>query len=427
MPLSVSTLRDPVWPGPGPLRSCGLIARWLMAAGLLAVVWTLSAHPLAAASSREIREAVLQRLGTEDRRLFEGYLNARRRFETALDAYWSTIEAKKSLRAKKRKERQVFTLDDYVLKFPPEYKGPNLPARIDKIWNEERRRAEPPGPPPKPDIASVQDMLNQAKRHFDFVPERVSEAEFKRRYASEALRLGLTKDQVVRVYALETGGRGTYDMQAGIHPIKRTGRPISTALGYAQLLNANSISELARHGSAFIARLKTLAAAKGISPERRARLLAKIKSVQAMHRVARSVENDWYVHMRLARTAKGIGIHAINIDADIGPWLQVIKLDGLREQAAAVGMRNLSGAEIELMNLAGPRTGLEMMQPLVWDAPTANFFARRGYYRNSVVRGRTARELMLELDKRIDAAMKNDGAQEFVRAFELVRPQAGAR
>ena len=67
---------------------------------------------------------------------------------------------------------------------------------------------------------------------------------------------GLSKEQVVRVYALETGGHGTYDMQAGIHPIKKTGRAISSALGYAQLLNANSVNELARSGATFIAQLR---------------------------------------------------------------------------------------------------------------------------------------------------------------------------
>ena len=42
---------------------------------------------------------------------------------------------------------------------------------------------------------------------------------------------------VVRIYALETGGQGTYDMQSGINPATKQGRPISSAPGYAQLLN----------------------------------------------------------------------------------------------------------------------------------------------------------------------------------------------
>ena len=101
-------------------------------------------------------------------------------------------------------------------------------------------------------MATVADYLDAAKRVYNFTPERLSEKEFKRRYAEEAIALGLAKDQVVRVYALETGGIGTYDMQAGIHPIKKTGRAISSALGYAQLLDANSVNELAQHGQMFL-------------------------------------------------------------------------------------------------------------------------------------------------------------------------------
>ena len=74
-------------------------------------------------------------------------------------------------------------------------------------------------------MPGLADFLAQAKAQYDFVPERIPEREFKLRYAREALRVGLTKDQVVRVYALETSGLGTADMVAGIHPIKKTGQP----------------------------------------------------------------------------------------------------------------------------------------------------------------------------------------------------------
>lgn len=380
-----------------------------------------------AASEAEIRQAVMAQLDPEQQAAFQSYLSAQRKHSARVDAYWGKIEDLKRARSVKRKARQIFTLDDYVLEFPPEYKGPQLSARIQKLLAAERQRRETPTVPDKSQIPSVSDFLDHARRHYSFVPERISEVEFKRRYAREALKHGLGKEQVVRVYALETGGRGTYDMQAGIHPIKRTGQPISTALGYAQLLSANSISELVKHGGAFASRLEAMASAPGVSEARRKELRQKVKSVQAMRRVARSVENDWWAHMRLARTGKGMAIHALNIDGDVGPWLQVIKLDGLQEIAATWGMRNLTGAELELMNLAGPRTGLEMMQPLVWDAPTSNFFSRGGYYRNSVVRGRTARELMLELDKRIDAALANDGAKEFAAAFDHVQRTASNR
>ena len=43
-----------------------------------------------------------------------------------------------------------------------------------------------------------------------------SDVEFKRAYAKAAVAAGLTRDQAVRIYAFETGGNGTYDVQAGI-------------------------------------------------------------------------------------------------------------------------------------------------------------------------------------------------------------------
>jgi hypothetical protein len=70
------------------------------------------------------------------------------------------------------------------------------------------------------------------------------------------------------------------------------------------------------------------------------------------------------------------------------------------------------------MNLAGPRTGLDMMDPEVADVPTANFFERRGYERNSIVRHRTAAELLRALDERMDVNERNAGAVEFARIFD---------
>jgi hypothetical protein len=158
-------------------------------------------------------------------------------------------------------------------------------------------------------------------------------------------------------------------------------------------------------------------------------LKSKARAVRKMLTNARSVPNVWREHVRFAGTEKGIGIHALNLDADIGPWLQAVKLDGLRETGAKNGMNALTGAEIELMNLAGPMTGVEMMQPLAWDVPTVNFFSRRGYEVNSVVRKRTARELLLELDRRMQLGLQKPGALEFAAAFDEVAAarQASAR
>ena len=207
------------------------------------------------------------------------------------------------------------------------------------------------------------------------MPTPTTEREFKRRYAQEALAVGLTKDQVVRIYALETGGHGTYDMQSGVSPLTKQGRPISSALGYAQLLHANSTSELVKHGELFAKRLLQMAVVPGTPAARSEELRKKAAIVRRMLRSARSVPNEWGAHVRFGGTPAGLGIHALNLDADVGPWLQVLKLKGLKEDAEKAGRGPLTGSQIELMNLAGPRTGLEMMTPVGRTMPTSNFFS----------------------------------------------------
>jgi hypothetical protein len=104
----------------------------------------------------------------------------------------------------------------------------------------------------------------------------------------------------------------------------------------------------------------------------------------------------------------------------VGPWLQVLKLKGLKDDAEKAGRGALSGAEIELMNLAGPRTGLEMMTPLGRNMPTTNFFSEGGYYRNPVVRDRTAAELLAALQTRMEVHLKKPGSIEFAQVFDEV-------
>jgi hypothetical protein len=224
----------------------------------------------------------------------------------------------------------------------------------------------------------------------------------------------------VRVYALETGGLGTYDMQSGIHPMTKRGRPISSALGYAQLLHANSTGELVKNGEAFAKRLTAMAEAPGVSRARAAELKAKAGILRKMLRAARSVPFKWSAHQRFAGTPPGLGIHALNLDADIGPWMQVMKLKSLKEMAARHGYADLSGAEIELMNLAGPGTGLEMMTPLGRKMPTTNFFSEGGYSRNPVVHNKTAAELLAALDARMEVHLKKPGSIEFAQIFDEV-------
>ncbi len=384
-----------------------------MIAGLVALSALL---PPGAAATQVGSSELATKLTPAQRQIWDEYRRSRDAFETKLRSYWGRVDAKRDARRAKHMLAQPLGAEDYVAEQPPRYQGPELPPEIAKLASE---LAPPPAARPLPE---VNDFLAHAKAQFGFVPTPTSELDFKRRYAREALAVGLSKDQVVRIYALETGGQGTYDMQAGINPLSKQGRAISSALGYAQLLNGNSVSELVKHGATFAQRLMRLAAQPGTPPARAAALREKATIVRRMLRAAHSVPNEWNAHVRFGTTPNGLAIHALNLDADVGPWLQVLKLKGLKESAAAAGRGELSGAEIELMNLAGPRTGLEMLTPVGRSMPTSNFFSEAGYYRNTIVREKSAAELLAALEQRMEVHLKKPGAVEFAQVFdELAR------
>lgn len=392
--------------------------RAAVAVGLAALC--IAVHPAPAPAARGETEFAAA-LPAAQRKLFEDYLAAQALFDFKSDAYWREVSDKRAARRGKRGRGETLTAKDYVRTFPPRYDGPTLTAELARRWQayQDKQREEKKVEPPKP-MPGLADFLAQAKAQYGFVPELIPEREFKLRYAREARSLGLTKDQVVRVYALETSGLGTADMVAGIHPIKKTGSPISSAIGYAQLLAANSTDELVKHGPKFVERLRRMAADRDLDPARRQALADKAERLKAMLAAARSVPHKWDNHVAFARTPKGLGIHAINLDGDIGPWLQVVKLHGLKEMAEKDGIAALKGAEIELMNLAGPGTGLEMMRPAARDAPTPNFFARAAYGRNTIVRDKSSAELLAALDKRMDQNITNPGAIEFASVFDQI-------
>lgn len=395
----------------------------MFASGVVAVVMA----PVAAHAD-QLRSEFRATLDPSDGKAFDEYIAAQIFHDAALDAYWSHVEKNRALRRAKRQRNLPLSSDDYVQDQPPQYQGPSLSKSLARRWwlFREQRAQKKPDDAPRERLPSVADFLDSARKHYGFVPDRVSEHVFKERYAREALSLGLSGNQVVRVYALETSGLGTADMQAGIHPITRKGEPISTAMGYAQLLAANSINELSKHGNEFVARLSDLAKRSAPGSERQRALTTKAAALARMTRKARSIPYKWSRHVAFSKTSAGRGIHAINVDGDIGPWLQVIKLKGLRTTAQKAGYDRLTGAEIELMNLAGPATGLEMMTQAGMKAPSTNFFSRSAYYRNTIVRGKSSAELLAALDKRMDENLKNAGAIEFLEIFARLEKERRA-
>ena len=390
--------------------------------GLRAVAWALlcalaiGSTPHAATAQR-IPDDLAQKLNERQTQAYRAYLVARATFDRKLDAYWEDVDERREGRRRKRRAETPLTAADYVAEHPPQYDGPPIPADVAKIIASLRKPE-----PEKDELPGLHDFLAAAKSQYGYVPAATTEREFKRRYAMEALRVGLNKSQVIDVYALETGGRGVYDMQAGIDPESRRGRPISTALGYAQLLAGNSVNEIARHGPSFVTRLEELARKPGTPRQRALYLSRKSAILRKMVRAAKSVPYQWGRHVALGNTPRGQGIHALNLDPDVGPWLQVIKLRGVLDHGLHAGRTGLSGPELELMNLAGPGTGLEMMTPLGRRAATSNFFARAAYYRNTIVRDKVGAELLAALEQRMRVNEKNKGAIEFGQIFdELAR------
>lgn len=393
----------------GQLRSCGLAVLAFLVWGFIALQPAVAGRPAG---------DFAQTLSGAEREAFEDWYQAQVFFDAAMDAYWGQVESKRSGRRAKRRSNRTFNDSDYVSEYPPTYGGPVISAGLRQRWVQFRDQDRPATAPGKAvGLPGLDVYFANAQRYYGFSPERIPEREFKRRYARESLARGLTKDQVVRVYALETGGHGTADMQAGIHPIRKTGRPISSALGYAQLLAANSISVLSKHGNDMVERLARMVREER-DQVRRGQLQDKLNVLRRMVATAKSMPYNWARHVAFAKTSKGQALHVMNIDGDIGPWMQVVKLADLRLMAKRNGMPELTGSQIELMNLAGPATGLEMMTKVGWDKPTTNFFSRMAYYRNTVVRGKDSSGLLTALEVRMDAGLKNEGSQEFLAVFD---------
>ncbi|MCS3731064.1 hypothetical protein [Bradyrhizobium betae] len=347
----------------------------------------------------------------EYRRKLQEYQAARAAFDEEAGAYWSQISEKRKGRNAKRRSGQQVTLDDYVLEHPPLYNGPKRPVNPEP--------EETPEKPARKPIPVVADLLRAAQELYQFTPQRpASELEFKRVYARYALASGLTREQAVRVYSFETGGTGSYDVQAGIeHGGKRA---ISTAMGYNQLLTTNSVELLAEQGHEFIRALSDkMARTSGPARQSLEHKLAVLKKMVAH---AKSVPDTWSEHEKIGNTAQGWAMHAMVLDIDIGPMLQTHKLLTSVLFARAKGYtRPLTAAELEMMNLTGDGTGLDMVtmpQAMREQVPTSNFFQRGGYERNPVaIRHNTVAKLLAITDTRMDSNSNNAGARELAGAF----------
>ncbi|WJR79084.1 hypothetical protein [Bradyrhizobium sp. NP1] len=383
---------------------------------IVALAWLLAAPCAHAQVAREPPRATFDAMAqaaspqaiAEYRRKLAEYQEVRGAFEAEAGAYWNAVAEKRRGRNAKRRERAPITLDDYVLTQPPVYTGPRRPV------NPEPEEGKPR---PRKTIPVVADLLQAAQQHFQWTPQKPSsEIEFKRVYARYAAAAGLTREQAVRVYSFETGGNGNYDMQSGL----RSGRAISTAIGYNQLLTTNSVELLAEMGPEFI-RALTDRAAQFSGPQRKA-MDYKLAVLKKMVAYARSVPDDWSAHEKLADTEQGWALHAMVLDIDVGPMLQTHKLLTSVLFARAKGYtRPLTAAELEMMNLTGDGTGLDMVtmpQAMREQVPTSNFFQRGGYERNPVAsRHNTVAKLLAVTDSRMDSNSSLPGARDLAASF----------
>jgi hypothetical protein len=387
--------------------------------GLVALAWFAGAPPavavklgtLSASTANAMAQAASPQAIAEYRRKLREYQEARAAFDEEAGVYWASISEKRRGRNAKRREHLTITLDDYVLTQPPFYTGPKRPV------NPEPEEGKPPRE--RKAIPVVADLMTAAAEHFQFTPQRpATEAEFKRAYARYALASGLTREQAVRVYSFETGGTGNYDVQSGIeHGGKRA---ISSAIGYNQLLTTNSIELVAEQGQEFVRELTEKAATLS-GPPRKA-LEHKIAVLKKMVAFTRTVPDDWSAHEKLADTPQGWAVHAMVLDIDVGPLLQTHKLLTSVIFARAKGYnRPLTAAELEMMNLTGDGTGLDMVtmpQAMREQVPTSNFFQRGGYERNPVaIRHNTVAKLLAVTDDRMDSNSNKPGAKELAAAF----------
>ena len=386
------------------------LALLLVAPSALAV----DSASIPAGTGNAMAQAASPQAIAEYRRKLGEYMEARAAFEAEASAYWNSISEKRRGRNAKRREHQSITLDDYVLTQPPLYAGPGKPVN--------------PAPPEKPEVPRerktiplVTDLLQAAAEHFQFEPQRPpSELDFKRAYARVAAAAGLTREQAVRVYSFETGGNGNHDMQSGLSASRPGSRAISTAIGYNQLLTTNSVELVAEQGPQFV-RALTEKAAQLSGPPRKT-MDHKIAVLKRMVTFAKSVPDDWSQHEKLADTPQGWAVHAMVLDIDVGPLLQTHKLLTSVIFAREKGFtRPLSAAELEMMNLTGDGTGLDMVtmpQAMREQVPTSNFFQRSGYERNPVaIRNNTVAKLLAVTNARMDSNSQLPGAKDLAAAF----------
>jgi hypothetical protein len=329
----------------------------------------------------------------------DSYSEAIKEFQARTNSYWDDVSSAKQI-------RKASKIDCWVTDQPPVYKGPDDPSNPgDK---------KPPRPPSTlPNLnemlaasGELNSMASDNKSHAHFSLKEVSEIDFKARYVDEVTRKfshdfhfdkAQTQTVVQGVYAFENGGWGTRETlsstpeslvdedpnnpdYAAIKEARRNFRPVSTAIGYNQLICANTLTNIGETPSN-TGIVKSLEEDARLYPERAQEFLDRasmIKSLQPilnreviafagakMEKAAESAQTDaekaaakekvraryldsegaptWSAYVDFTRSkdptslvrADGqpvsgedfaSAIHGLNLDADVGPIMQAQEL-----------------------------------------------------------------------------------------------------
>jgi hypothetical protein len=403
----------------------------LLRAALVFIAGELVLTPASLAQSNPAPVSSQQRQRAAYEEALASYRKAQDLFAGETDKYWEKIHTQQLIRRSKRAAGSVIAETDYVLQQPPEYSGPPAPKLPDFMVKRVKASGalrEAIALEPAPAIA---DLLAAAKTQYGFVPRAADEKEYMLAFAREALQAGLSAEQVVGVYSLETGGLGPYSRLSGVltvnnqcQPVMAQGKPAaSLALGYAQLLPANTAATAHGHAQAIAEKLLKMAenAPKGKAIELRSKAALFQRMVDDVNKWLETYtgpKDNWQEYVIYGRTKNGRAMHALLLDADIGPALQVYKLAGIVTAAARHGIGELSSAQLELLNLVGDGRGLDALAPAAKNAPAANFFDRSGYEANPVAKGQTASSLLTRLGAIIGRHKRECGSKRFFEAFE---------
>ncbi|MBS2007083.1 MAG: hypothetical protein JST01_08580 [Cyanobacteria bacterium SZAS TMP-1] len=315
------------------------------------------------------------------------YDAAHGKFEREKKAYWDNVAAEKKAH-------------HFVMTFPPEYTGPPKP-KPDKP-TPVAPNTIPTINEMLADAKHLNQFAFGDKNQPTFNLTDGSEAEFKQNYAREALRVGrahgLQKDEVrdiVRsIYAFEDGGWGTHDTlssmpqslvaadkpgSTAIRDARRNfhldGATASSALGYNQLLMLNTMEKISHQSKPISDRLEELAKAES-DPARAAQLQDKARMVAALGpaltRELQAMVNDEnrkppderknYLNsdgtfseqllkdfgrskdqtsVGLTRQDMARAVHALNLDADVGPIIQAQEFGNLLTYADKFNYQSL--------------------------------------------------------------------------------------